>query len=559
MDALEELRRNRDARMNHIQKGFASEEIDIQKAQVGERRTFQGKEYVWTEFAPGKFGWRRPKDGQAAAPQPAPQPKQAAPKQEPAKQEGKTDDKGGESHEHEYKIEDAEKYVDKSNASSAEKKVAKYILLGKSEKEIKQMMTRAKVDSGVIDYVYKLGKKLASEAEDEAKRIHKENNWKSYGGGYTMEHAKKLAGEWGISVEEAKDAFSKFEQEFGGQVEWSKDEKYVFSQPDSGTKYKFDPDDETWEKIEEKKQAKSAPPAPEPDFTPKIPSEIARLTNRSDWEDFDTAYRTLGAAIVKEKYPTPADVQKYIQDNHWSGINTQADMERRLGREEAGDYIAVTGRGKKSYNKQPLSKTAQIAAMKKYYENKAERDKKAYQEKKNIDYWAGEGAKRKAEIMKRRDELKDQITRNIDGAKKAIQSLVATSVPDGPFKSKMIPTEVSLVVNYNDEHITIQETTDTGNRYNSGIEITITHGDFWAKPGDKGYDAVGTAEISMSSMRTKEAESANWEHERNKMMLANTTMGQIGSIKKTLAGYVSGIRDARDEMEKLVEELTKNH
>lgn len=78
MDALEELRRNREARVNQIQKGFASYEIDIQKAQVGERRTFQGKEYVWIEFAPGKFGWRRPKDGQAAAPQPAPQPKQAA-------------------------------------------------------------------------------------------------------------------------------------------------------------------------------------------------------------------------------------------------------------------------------------------------------------------------------------------------------------------------------------------------------------------------------------------------------------------------------------------------
>ena len=205
------------------------------------------------------------------------------------------------------------------------------------------------------------------------------------------------------------------------------------------------------------------------------------------------------------------------------------------------------------------SKTAQIALMKSYYEDKAVKAKKEYQEKKNTDYWAGEGAKRKAEIMKRCDELKDKIARNIDGAKKAIQSLVATSVPDGPFKSKMIPTEVSFVVNYNDERITIQETTDAGNRFNSGIEITITHGDFGAKPGDKGYDKVGTAEISMSSMRTKEAESADWEHERNKMMLANTTMSQMSNIKKTLVGYVSGIREARDEIKKLDEELTQNH
>lgn len=301
------------------------------------------------------------------------------------------------------------------------------------------------------------------------------------------------------------------------------------------------------------KHAAAAPakPSDEPDFTPQIPSEISKLTNRSDWDDFDAAYSTLGAAIVKEKYPTPADVQKYIQDNHWSGIKTQADMERRLGREEAGDY---SRRGDK-----PLSKTAQIAAMKKYYEDRAVRAKKAYQEKKNADYWAGEGAKRKAEIMKRRDELKDQIARSTEGAKKAIESLVATSVPDGPFKSKMIPVNVSFVVNYNDERIVIQEMTNTGNRYNSGIEISITHGDFWAKPGDKGYDKVGTAEISMSSMRTKQDESDDWEHERNKLLLAHTTMGQMDNIKKTLVGYTSGIREAREEMEKLVGELTQNH
>lgn len=134
----------------------------------------------------------------------------------------------------------------------------------------------------------------------------------------------------------------------------------------------------------------------EPDFTPKIPQEISRLTNRSDWEDFDDAYRTIGAEIFKEKYPTPADFQKYIQSNPWSGIKTQAEMERRLGREEAGDYTHG--------NKQPLSKTAQIAAMKKYYEDKAVEAKQAYQEKKNADYWAGEGAKRKAEIEQERQE-----------------------------------------------------------------------------------------------------------------------------------------------------------
>lgn len=365
MDALEELRRNREARVNQIQKGFASYEIDIQKAQVGERRAFQGKDYVYTEYAPGKFGWRRTKDGQAAAPQPTPQPKQAAPKQEP-------------------------------------------------------------------------------------------------------------------------------------------------------------------------------------DFAPKIPSEIARLTNRSDYDAFDAAYTAIGADIFAEKYPTLAEQKKVVDDS----VYNKDEFIYHLGRKYAAGLYTDKGSD---------SRTARIKRMKGYYEGKAMAAKNAHQKAKNEAYWEGEGAKRKADIMKRRDELKDRIARNIEGAKKEIQSLVATSVPDGPFKSKMIPTEVSFVVNYNDERITVQETTDTGNRFNSGIEITITHGDSWAKPGDKGYDKVGTAEISMSSIRTKEAESVDWEHERNKMMLANTTMSQMSNIKKTLVGYVSGIREARDEMRKLDEELTQNH
>ena len=368
MDALEELRRNREARVKQIQKGFASDEMDIQKAQVGEHRTFQGKEYVWIEFAPGKFGWRRPKDGQAAAQQTTPQPKQAAPKQEP-------------------------------------------------------------------------------------------------------------------------------------------------------------------------------------DFTPKIPQEIASLDNRSDRQAFEAAYQKYGNDLFAEKYP---------DEQSWKDA-VAANKTWYQDKDKEAYHLAMERLGLTSRRGPQPSKTAQIVQMKQLYFSQAKAREKAYQEKKNADYWAGEGAKRKADIMKRRDELKDRIARNIEGAKKEIQSLVATSVPDGPFNSKMIPTEVSFVVNYNDERITIQETNDTGNRFNSGIEITITHGDFLAKPGDKGYDEVGTAEISMSAIRTKEAESVDWEHERNKMMLANTTMSQMGKIKKTLVGYVSGIREARNEMEKLVEELTQNH
>lgn len=305
-----------------------------------------------------------------------------------------------------------------------------------------------------------------------------------------------------------------------------------------------------------KGQAKPTPaPAPkpsgEPDFTPKIPSEIARLTNRSGENDFDNAYRILGAEIFKEKFPTAADFQKWVDDNPHKVIKTPQVMELYLGRKEAGSIV--------SHGSKPLSKTDQISAMIEYYEKRAEKEKKAYQEKKNADYWAGEGAKRKAEIDKHYNELVDTIKKNMDGAKQAIKSLVATSVSDGHSNAKTIPVDVSFVVNYNSERITIQEATNTRSHFNNGVEIEVTHGDFGVRPGDKDYDAVGTAEISVSSLRTKQSDSSEWEHERNKMMLANTIMGQIDKIKKEIVGYTRSIREARNEVEKLSEELEANH
>lgn len=305
-----------------------------------------------------------------------------------------------------------------------------------------------------------------------------------------------------------------------------------------------------------KGQAKPAPaPAPkpsgEPDFTPKIPSAIARLTNRSDANDFDNAYRTLGAEIFKEKFPTAADFQKWLDDNQFRNIKTQQAMELYLGRKEAG---VVYHPGVK-----PLSKTNQIFAMKEYYKNKAEDEKKAYQEKKNSDYWAGDGAKRRTEISKRLRELSNTIAKNMDDATQAIKSLVATSVSDGHSNTKTIPVDVSFDVNRNNERITIQEMTNTGSRFNDGMEITITHGGYMVKPGDKEYDTVGTAEINMSSMRTKQSDSADWEHECNKIMLANTTVKQIDKIKEEIMKYASVIRKAEKEREKLNEELDANH
>ncbi len=301
-----------------------------------------------------------------------------------------------------------------------------------------------------------------------------------------------------------------------------------------------------------KGQAKPTPapaqkPSGEPDFTPKIPQEIASLTNRSSYLTFRAAYHKFGEDLFAIKYPDEKSWQMAIA----SGKTWYKDKEKEAYR-LAVEELDLNSRSEPS-------KTSQIALMKRLYEDKAEKEKKAYQEKKNSDYWAGDGAKRRTEISKRLRELSNTIAKNIDDAQQAIKSLVATSVSDSHSNTKTIPVNVLFAVNNSNERIIIQEMTNTGSRYNDDMEITVTHGDLWVKPGDKEYDAVGTAEISMSSMRTKQSNSAVWEHECNKIMLANTTVKQIDKIKEEIVKYVSVIRKSREEIEKLDEESKQNH
>ena len=61
--------------------------------------------------------------------------------------------------------------------------------------------------------------------------------------------------------------------------------------------------------------------------------------------------------------------------------------------------LGLIGRG----SQQP-SKTAQIEQMKQLYVSQAKARQEAHQKAKNEAYWAGEGAKRKAEIEKERNE-----------------------------------------------------------------------------------------------------------------------------------------------------------
>jgi hypothetical protein len=59
MDSLEELKRHRRVLERNLQKSFGvDDELDIEKARmVGDITIWEGKAYVWTEYAPGKFDW----------------------------------------------------------------------------------------------------------------------------------------------------------------------------------------------------------------------------------------------------------------------------------------------------------------------------------------------------------------------------------------------------------------------------------------------------------------------------------------------------------------------
>ena len=348
MDALEELRRNREARVNNIQKGFASEEMDIQKAQVGEHRNFQGKDYVWKEFAPGKFGWRRPKDSHAAAPQPDPQ---------------------------------------------------------------------------------------------QSKPAHQQNQ--------------------------------------------------------------------------------------EPDFTPKIPQEISRLTNRSSEKDFEDAYRILGADIVKEKHPTPASIQKYIQSRRWKGIETQEDMERHLGLKE------VVGHNQ-------MSKTAQIAAMKKYYEDKAAREKQAYQEKKNADYWAGAGAKRKAEIEQERQEQLAIRKKAVNDAINEVQTLFGKN------------TGYNLNVNLSDYGSYKLGVSVDGNRTWDSMTLEVER-DIFGKNDDF------ETEFRHSSMNCDFNNPDEVKQAKNLFYCGNLIIQHADKIKDILIKHGVTYADAGKKLNELSAELKQNH
>ena len=134
----------------------------------------------------------------------------------------------------------------------------------------------------------------------------------------------------------------------------------------------------------------------EPDFTPKIPQEIASLTNRSDWQAFETAYQKYGNDLFAEQYP---------DEQSWKDA-VAADKTWSKDKDKEAYHLALKRLGLTRYRGPQPSKTDQIDQMKQLYVSQAKARQEAHQNAKNEAYWAGEGAKRKAEIEQ---ECQEQI------------------------------------------------------------------------------------------------------------------------------------------------------
>ena len=275
-----------------------------------------------------------------------------------------------------------------------------------------------------------------------------------------------------------------------------------------------------------KGQAKPAPaPAPkpsgEPDFTPKYPAAIQGLTNRSGFDAFRAAYDALGADLFAEKFPTEADWKK----NSRYGMYSKEQMMRLLARDYTGDNSGA-------------SKTAQIAKMKGYYEDKAMAAKNAHQKAKNEAYWAsGEGAKRKAEIDKERDALVAERQSLMDGAKKDIEGIINVK---GAYEMKV--------------HL---------DGYNNTVSISIgKHWDcvsFYVNKDWFNKSSDFKTELSYSSMRCNCENQQDLQDVTTLLQCSAAIAENSEKIKKTIIPYSEKWEETSKKLRELNKELEANH
>ena len=202
-------------------------------------------------------------------------------------------------------------------------------------------------------------------------------------------------------------------------------------------------------------------------------------------------------------------------------------MERHLGLKE------VVGHNQ-------MSKTAQIAAMKKYYEDRAARAKEAYQEKKNADYWAGAGAKRKAEIEQERQEQLAIRKKAVNDAINEVQTLFGKN------------TGYNLNVNLSDYGSYKLGVSVDGNRTWDSMTLEVER-DIFGKNDDF------ETEFRHSSMNCDFNNPDEVKQAKNLFYCGNLIIQHADKIKDILIKHGATYADAGKKLNELNAELKQNH
>ena len=76
-----------------------------------------------------------------------------------------------------------------------------------------------------------------------------EATWKSSHNTFNVKHLNALVKDWKITVIKAMKALDNYDYAIGGPAEWNKDEKFIFVNPETKVKYKYDFDGDEWEEV----------------------------------------------------------------------------------------------------------------------------------------------------------------------------------------------------------------------------------------------------------------------------------------------------------------------
>lgn len=273
-----------------------------------------------------------------------------------------------------------------------------------------------------------------------------------------------------------------------------------------------------------------------PDFTPKIPNEIAKLTNRSDLKD---AYTVIGKDLIKEKYGDVTydtivkKVGNEFKDQNGVIAVTERDMLDYWARNEAKREFGDVNYGS--------SKTAIINNMKQYYTNIALDAEEKWRKEQNDAYWNGTGAKRKKEIEDRISKLGEFIQENKDKCMLKINSILGISNFTG-----ISGVETNVKFSSSSQSIVIS--------FNSSDEIRIER-DNKSWTGDEDWHMT----FSAGSMVIRDDDSKEMDVMLAKSKIMTAYIQNKGKIEKTLEIGADIQRKIHKENRELTKELEKDH